>query len=82
MCASLPALLNPRGIALLVHSALCDADLTLSTLRAHVLKASVVQRHWIAFGPVLRDRAQWLIETGCMDHTQRWEELVVIRTDR
>jgi release factor glutamine methyltransferase len=82
LCPLLPVLLNQRGTALIVHSALCGIDTTLNQLRGCGLKASVVARETIPFGPVMRDRAEWLERAGLIDAGQRHEELVVIRADR
>jgi release factor glutamine methyltransferase len=82
LCALAPLLLAPGGLLLMVHSALCDAELTLHQLRGGGLKASVVARREEPFGPVMRGRAQWLVERGLIAPGQRHEELVVIRADR
>jgi release factor glutamine methyltransferase len=82
LCVMLPLLLNRRGIALIVHSALCGTEVTLNQLRGLGLKASVVGRTTIPFGPVLTSRVEWLTTTGLIRPGQRHEELVVIRADR
>ncbi|MGW4720013.1 HemK2/MTQ2 family protein methyltransferase [Nocardia sp. NPDC004260] len=82
LCVALPALLKPRGVALIVHSALSDPDTTLAQLRERELKAAVVARATVPFGPVLRRRADWLESAGLIRPGQRMEDLVVIRADR
>ncbi|MGQ4615449.1 HemK2/MTQ2 family protein methyltransferase [Nocardia sp. R7R-8] len=82
LCAALPTLLKPRGIALIVHSALSDPDTTLTQLRERELKAAVVARATVPFGPVLRRRADWLESAGLIEPGRRMEDLVVIRADR
>ncbi|NQE72015.1 HemK2/MTQ2 family protein methyltransferase [Nocardia gamkensis] len=82
LCAALPTLLKPRGVALIVHSALSDPDSTLAQLRERELKAAIVARATVPFGPVLRRRAQWLESAGLIGPGQRMEDLVVIRADR
>jgi release factor glutamine methyltransferase len=82
LCPLLPVLLNRGGTALIVHSALCGTDTTLNQLRGTGLKASVVARETVPFGPVMRARAEWLESAGLIDAGQRHEELVVIRADR
>jgi release factor glutamine methyltransferase len=77
-----PVLLAPRGVLLIVHSALCGVDRTLHQLRGGGLKASVVARRSVPFGPVLRERVRFLREQGLIAAGQREEELVVIRGDR
>lgn len=82
LCGALPTLLAPNGVALIVHSELCDEQRTLRLLRETGLKASTVARSLTRFGPVLRGRAEWLEEQGLIARGQRFEELVVIRADR
>ncbi len=81
LCAVMPMLLARKGMGLIVHSALCDSDVTLRQLRGGGLKAAVVARRTIPFGPVMRARAPWLLEQGLIEQGQRHEELVVIRAD-
>nr|WP_258056052.1 HemK2/MTQ2 family protein methyltransferase [Streptomyces sp. Ru62] len=82
ICRDAPALLRPGGVLLIVHSALSGPDRTLELLRAAGLKASVVRRRWIAFGPVLRSREDWLRRSGLLAPAEDREELVVIRAER
>jgi release factor glutamine methyltransferase len=82
LCAVLPMLLRPDGMALVVHSELSGTDTTLHQLRGAGLKASVVARRMIGFGPVLRSRAGWLVAQGLIEPGQREEELVVVRADK
>ena len=81
MCASAPQLLGADGTMLIVHSEFSDVDASLALLRTGGLKASVVARRWVPFGPVLTARAQWLEDTGLSLPGRRTEELVVIRAD-
>ncbi|MEU7475885.1 HemK2/MTQ2 family protein methyltransferase [Lentzea sp. NPDC042327] len=82
LCARMFDLLVPGGMALMVHSALCGVETTLQQLRDNGLKASVVQRRWVPFGPVMRGRVGFLEEHGLIEPGQQDEELVVIRGDR
>jgi release factor glutamine methyltransferase len=82
LCAVLPLLLAESGTALIVHSGLCGTATTLDQLRGGGLKASVVERRTVPFGPVLHGRATWLEDNGFIEPGQRTEELVVIRADR
>ncbi|NEW48464.1 methyltransferase [Nocardia cyriacigeorgica] len=82
LCARLPSLLDHNGVALLVQSAVSGPHTTVSRLRASGLKAAVVARTRIPFGPIMRSRAQWLAAEGLIEPGQRDEELVVIRADR
>ncbi|MFI9816817.1 HemK2/MTQ2 family protein methyltransferase [Saccharothrix variisporea] len=81
LCAVLPLLLADKGFALIVHSELCDEEATLHQLRGGGLKASVVARRTVPFGPVLRRRADWLRDNGYLAPDQEHEELVVVRAD-
>jgi release factor glutamine methyltransferase len=81
ICQEAPGLLRPGGVLLMVHSALSDPDRTVGQLRAAGLKAAVTRRHRIAFGPVLRDRADWLRGRGLLAPAENKEELVVVRAE-
>lgn len=82
LCLLAPEILSRTGFLLMVHSSLCGADRSLESLRGHGLKAAVVARANIPFGPVLRRRAEWLTARGLIQPGQDEEELVVIRADR
>ena len=82
LCARMFDLLVPGGVLLMVHSALCGADTTLRQLRDNGLKASIVQRCSVPFGPVMNGRIGFLEQHGLIEPGQRHEELVVIRGDR
>lgn len=82
LCARMYELLNPGGVLLMVHSALCGVEATLARLRDCGLKAAVVQRRWVPFGPVMNSRTSFLEQHGLIEPGQRHEELVVIRGDR
>lgn len=78
ICAEGPALLTPDGMMLLVHSTVCDDDVTISRLRNAGLHAQVLTRATVPFGPVMRLRAAMLEARGLVGPGQRDEELVVI----
>ncbi|MDX8034218.1 HemK2/MTQ2 family protein methyltransferase [Lentzea sp. BCCO 10_0856] len=82
LCAKVSDLLEPGGTLLLVHSGLCGVDTTVSKLRDAGLKASVVDRRWTPFGPVMRGRIPFLEARKLVEPGQRHEELVVIRGDK
>ncbi|MFS4097485.1 HemK2/MTQ2 family protein methyltransferase [Streptomyces sp. AF1A] len=82
ICWGAPALLRPGGVLLVVQSALSDPERTLGLLRGADLKAAVVRRRWIDFGPVLRSREEWLRRRGLLAPSAEKEELVVIRAER
>ncbi|MGW0606980.1 HemK2/MTQ2 family protein methyltransferase [Streptomyces sp. NPDC002640] len=85
ICREAPELLRPGGVLLMVHSALCGPAATEERLRAAGLKASVTHRRQVAFGPVLRERVNWLRHRGLISPEQaraEREELVVVRAER
>ncbi|MDG5804703.1 methyltransferase [Streptomyces ossamyceticus] len=84
ICRDAPALLAPGGVLLLVQSTLSDAERTLAQVRAAGLRAEVVDRLYVAFGPVLRSRSTWLRDRGLLgdEGDDEKEELVVIRAER
>jgi release factor glutamine methyltransferase len=82
LCVNAPLLLAPGGILLVVHSGLCDEDRTVRQLRGGGLKAAVVARGQVPFGPVMRGRRQQLCALGLIAPGQQEEELVVVRGDR
>ncbi|MEU1982881.1 HemK2/MTQ2 family protein methyltransferase [Nocardia sp. NPDC019395] len=82
LCVMMPRLLDIGGTALIVHSALSGPTTSLGQLRDGGLKATVVARTMIPFGPVLARRSGWLCDRGLIRPGQQHEELVVIRADR
>jgi release factor glutamine methyltransferase len=81
LCAAAPDLLTDDGTLLIVHSEFSDVDSSLAVLYQAGLKASVIARQWVPFGPVLTARAGWLQRRGLLEPGRRHEELVVIRAD-
>ena len=81
LCAAAPDLLGEQGTLLMLQSELCGVDDSLRALRSTGLKASVIARQWIPFGPVLTARAAWLESTGRLPKGRRTEQLIVIRVD-
>ncbi|MFD8277482.1 HemK2/MTQ2 family protein methyltransferase [Streptomyces flaveolus] len=81
ICREAPALLRPAGVLLLVQSALSDPEQTVGHLRAAGLKAAVIRRQRIAFGPVVRGRERWLRQRGLLSQADNEEELVVVRAE-
>ncbi|OKI43216.1 methyltransferase [Streptomyces sp. TSRI0281] len=82
LCANAPKLLSNGGMLLLVHSAVCGVGTTVDLLHAGGLKAAVVARRTVPFGPVMNGRVALLQDQGMIRAGQRHEELVVIRGDR
>jgi release factor glutamine methyltransferase len=78
LCAEGPDLLAPEGMMLVVHSAVCDEDITLKRFAEAGLQAEVLARCRVPFGPVMRARAAMLEARGLVEPGQRDEELVVI----
>ncbi|MEU1050521.1 release factor glutamine methyltransferase [Streptomyces ambofaciens] len=81
ICLQVPRLLRPGGVLLLVQSALSDPARTEALLREAGLKAAVIRRQRIAFGPVLRGRERWLRQRGLLSLADYEEELVVVRAE-
>ncbi|MEH3154515.1 MAG: methyltransferase [Gordonia paraffinivorans] len=82
LCRSLPDLLAPGGVALLVHSEVAGIDTTVQACRDAGLAADVLSRTRIPLGPVMRDRRDWLIERGLLPSGADTEELAVIQASR
>ncbi|TSD99587.1 methyltransferase [Skermania sp. ID1734] len=82
LCERGAELLRPGGFMLIVQSEFTGEDQTLRQLRAGGLKAAVVARSRIPFGPVLRRRASYLCDQGLCQSDCTSEELVVIRADK
>lgn len=82
VCDNAPAALKPRGVLLMVHSGLCDPDLTVSRLERSGLDAEVAARTRVPLGPVLLSRRDWLSECALVRPYDVSEELVVIRARR
>ncbi len=82
ICTEGPVLLAPGGMMLLVHSAVCDAGLTLSYLADAGLRGEILARATVPFGPVMRLRATMLQARGLIKSGQQDEELVVIGASR
>ncbi|MHA6625615.1 HemK2/MTQ2 family protein methyltransferase [Pseudonocardia sichuanensis] len=82
VCAGVPGVLAPDGEVLLVHSAVCDTDLTLDALDRAGLVPQVLAKATVPFGPVMRARAALLEARGLIGPGQREEELVVVGAHR
>ena len=74
--------LRPRGVLLMVHSALCGVEETLGRLADTGLRCSVVDRSCVPFGPVITRRLPWLRAKGLIGADEETEELVVFRAER
>jgi release factor glutamine methyltransferase len=81
-CAAAPGLLSAAGFMLLVHSHVSDVERSLTQLREGGLRAAVVARQRVPFGPVMWARAAYLESAGLVRRGQRHEDLVVIRASR
>ncbi|MEU0842678.1 HemK2/MTQ2 family protein methyltransferase [Streptomyces sp. NPDC005962] len=82
LCARIPGLLRPRGVLLLVQSALSGVGTTLERLAEQGLHVDVTARRVVPFGPVLLRRSSWLAARGLIGPGDDKEELVVIRAIR
>ncbi|MET7998282.1 methyltransferase [Amycolatopsis sp. NPDC005232] len=82
LCEVAPALVAPGGFLLLVQSVMSGVDRSVRLLTAAGLRARVVARAAVPFGPVLSGRTDFLEESGFVAPQVRTEELVVLRADR
>ncbi|GAY09733.1 HemK2/MTQ2 family protein methyltransferase [Pseudonocardia sp. N23] len=82
ICDAAAAHLRPDGVLLLVHSEVCDPQVTIDRLATAGLVADVVDRACIPFGPVMRSRAGMLERRGLIPPGERLEELVVVEARR
>ncbi|MEU1086237.1 HemK2/MTQ2 family protein methyltransferase [Streptomyces sp. NPDC005576] len=82
VCDGAREALRPGGVLLMVHSALCDPDMTVARLERAGLPASVCERARVPLGPVLRSRRAWLRDRGLLGRAADSEELVVVRAVR
>jgi release factor glutamine methyltransferase len=82
ICAGVADVLAPGGDVLLVHSGVCDTDLTLDALDHVGLVPQVLAKATVPFGPVMRARAALLESRGLIGPGQRVEELVVVGAHR
>lgn len=82
ICNGSAHVLHHGGHALIVHSAVCDEDITLSQLEAQGMRARVVARTTLPFGPIMRARAQILEDRGLVENGCRAEEVVVVEAVR
>ncbi|MGW2840190.1 HemK2/MTQ2 family protein methyltransferase [Streptomyces sp. NPDC001493] len=82
VCDGAREALRPGGVLLMVHSALCDPDLTVERLERAGLPAEVRERARVPLGPVLRSRRSWLRDRGLLGRGTQSEELVVVRAVR
>lgn len=78
ICAGVADVLSPDGDVLLVHSAVCNTELTLAALQRSGLVARVLAEAVIPFGPVMRARAAMLESRGLVAPGTRTEGLVVV----
>lgn len=82
LCDSAPKLLADGGTMLIVQSEFADAKHSLRRLRTGELRAEVVMKQVIPFGPVLTARAVWMESVGMLPIGRREEEIVVIRAEK
>ena len=82
LCREAPAHLAPRGVLLVVHSSICDAEATVGLLREAGLDAAVAERRAGPLGPLVGARAAELERRGLLAPGEREEEVVLIRAVR
>lgn len=79
LCRSAPARLRPGGLLMIVHSSVCDPELTRRMLSEAGLAVDDLERRQGPLGPLLRARARELERRGQLPRGAREEELVVLR---
>ncbi|MGQ0480380.1 MAG: methyltransferase [Pseudonocardia sp.] len=82
VCVGLATHLAPDGRVLLVHSGVCDPDLTITRLADVGVRAEVLMRTEVPYGPVMRGRSDLLECRGLTAVGARTENLVVIGGQR
>lgn len=82
ICSEAPYVLRPGGVLLIAQSGLSGTEETLERLAGAGLRATVADRAYIPFGPVLRSRLPWLRESGQIASREKNEELVIVRAQR
>lgn len=82
ICTEAAGHLAPGGRLLVVHSHVCDTQLTLDQLTASGLDADVASSQIGPLGPLLAQRARWLRDEGRLRRGARDEELVVVQARR
>ncbi|MGI5400989.1 HemK2/MTQ2 family protein methyltransferase [Streptomyces sp. CA-135486] len=82
ICDGAAEKLHPGGALLLVHSGLCGVAQTLARLNRAGLRAAVLDRRYVPFGPVLGSRRQWLQDRGLIEPGEEKEELVIFHAAR
>jgi release factor glutamine methyltransferase len=78
LCDSAGRHLTPDGQVLVVHSAVCDPQLTVDRFARAGVTAEVLERARIPYGPVMRRRAALLEARGLAEAGCETEEIVVI----
>jgi release factor glutamine methyltransferase len=78
LIATAPDHLRPGGRLMVVHSSVCDLDLTVQRMSEVGLEAKVVARHRGGVGPLVAARATMLEQRGLLARGERVEEMAVI----
>jgi release factor glutamine methyltransferase len=82
LCSESVHALNIGGVVLIVQSEVSDVNATVAHLEAAGLRAQVVARSIVPFGPVMRARAALLEDRGLLMTGRTEEELVVVEGHR
>ncbi len=82
ICAGSAQALTSGGMALIVQSEVCNENATAARLAEVGLRAQVVARSIVPFGPVMRARAALLEDRGLLEPGRREEEIVVVEAYR
>ncbi len=79
LCAAAAAHLQPGGTILIVHSSVCDLDLTMRSLQATGLRVDVAAEHHGPLGPLLHQRRDQLCDAGLLEPGGATERVAIIR---
>ncbi|TJZ78647.1 methyltransferase domain-containing protein [Rhodococcus oryzae] len=82
LCVQGPEVLADGGRLFIVQSALSGVEKTIAMLEEQGLRAEVVRRTELPFGPVLSGRRAMLVARGVIRPDQCIEELAVIKASR
>ncbi|MER7078605.1 release factor glutamine methyltransferase [Saccharopolyspora kobensis] len=82
ICAGAVRALTRDGTVLIVQSEVCDESATVARMREAGLRAQVIERSIVPFGPVMRARAALLEGRELLEPGRREEELVVVEARR
>ncbi|MGW6143422.1 HemK2/MTQ2 family protein methyltransferase [Streptomyces sp. NPDC055144] len=82
VCDSAQRALRPGGRLLMVHSEICGSAESIGRLTDLGMRAAVIDKAQVPFGPVLQECRAWLCAQGLLEEETATEGLVVIRAEQ